>query len=474
MRPKIPKCCTLAVEASTGRAYDPKLTLCGQDIPFIGNTTFRFLGAPVSVPNIQEKVRQDIVTKLESMLSRVDASLVTCRQKLRLFRDAICPRLTWDLSITEYPVSWIEKNLDSLITRYLKQWTGLARPANTSRLFLPKSLGGFELPLISTMYKKLQCAKAATLMFSRDPLVAHLATKRTLGEASATRQVFKPFRQVVEAMQEDPGANRRVIAAAAKETVIQRDIQSHLEHCQSLSIQGQTVRQFQDRAAELWAQIVMNLPDEVMRFALNSVTNTLPHNANLHLWGKKPTPVCQLCPERQTLQHVLNHCSVALRMRRYNIRHDDILLSLYKFAASHLHREDCITVDLPGKNYCFPQDVTTTDSRPDLVIWNTKSIYLVELTVPFETGFEAAVQRKQGRYGDLLVRCATTRTAYMTTLEIGSRGFINTKGFDDFYNHLTPSTRKERKELEKEIVGKCLVHSHGIWCKRNWQNEAPI
>lgn len=131
-------------------------------------------------------------------------------------------------------------------------------------------------------------------------------------------------------------------------------------------------------------------------------------------------------------------------------------------------------MDLPGKNYCFPQDVTTTDSRPDLVIWNTKSIYLVELTVPFETGFEAAVQRKQGRYGDLLVRCATTRTAYMTTLEIGSRGFINTKGFDDFYNHLTPSTRKERKELEKEIVGKCLVHSHGIWCKRNWQNEAPI
>ena len=76
------------------RVYDPKLTLCGQDIPFIGNTTFRFLGAPVSVHNIHEKVRSDIVTKLESMLSQVDATLVTCRQKLRLYRDAICPRLT--------------------------------------------------------------------------------------------------------------------------------------------------------------------------------------------------------------------------------------------------------------------------------------------------------------------------------------------------------------------------------------------
>ena len=120
-------------------------------------------------------------------------------------------------------------------------------------MFLPTSLGSFELPLITTMYKKVQCAKAAILMFSRDPRVAHLATKRTRREASATRQVFKPFRQVIEAMQENPGANRRVIAAAAKETVIQRDIQSHLEHCQSLSIQGPTVRQFQDRAAKLWA-----------------------------------------------------------------------------------------------------------------------------------------------------------------------------------------------------------------------------
>ena len=113
-------------------------------------------------------------------------------------------------------------------------------------------------------------------------------------------------------------------------------------------------------------------------------------------------------------------------------------------------REREVTVDLPGKNYCFPQDVTTTDSRPDLVIWKKKSIYLIELTVPFDTGFEAAVQRKQGRYGDLLAQCATKRTAYMTTLEIGSRGFINTKGFDIFNNHLTPSTKKAGVERAGE------------------------
>ena len=50
-------------------------------------------------------------------------------------------------------------------------------------------------------------AKTASLMFSRDSLVCHLATQRTLAEASAQRQAFKPFQQVIEMMQENPGAS---------------------------------------------------------------------------------------------------------------------------------------------------------------------------------------------------------------------------------------------------------------------------
>ena len=137
-------------------------------------------------------------------------------------------------------------------------------------------------------------------------------------------------------MKEDPGASQKTLAARAKGRVAEVDASVHLEQCRTLSVQGQTVRQFEDRAADLWSQTVLTSPDHMMRFALNAVTDTLPHNANLHLWGKKPSPKCQLCPERQTLQHVLNHCCVALERRRYNQRHDDVLQSLYNFISSHL------------------------------------------------------------------------------------------------------------------------------------------
>ena len=57
-------------------------------------------------------------------------------------------------------------------------------------------------------------------MSSRDPLVRHLASQKTLAVASAVRQNFKPYQQVVEAMRVDPGANRKAVADLAKETVV--------------------------------------------------------------------------------------------------------------------------------------------------------------------------------------------------------------------------------------------------------------
>ena len=233
-------------------------------------------------------------------------------------------------------------------------------------------------------------------------------------------------------------------------------------------MQGQTVRQFEDRAADLWSQTILTSPDHMMRFALNAMTDTLPHNANLHLWGKKPSPKCQLCPERQTLQHVLNHCCVALERRRYNQRHDDVLQSLYNFISSHLQPGHQVTADLPGEHYCFPQDVATTDSRPDIVIWSEQSIILVELTIPFEPGMDAAAERKQAKYADLLARCRTTRHAHLITIEVGSRGFINATCFDKLYSQLSNSKQSERRELEAEITRKVIARSHDIWCQRNW------
>ena len=140
MKPKVPKCYSLAVQASSGRMYVPQLSLCRQTIPFIGSSTFRLLGTPGTVHNSQEKARAALIKKLQTLLSNVDVTQLTSHQKLRVFRDGVCPRLTWDISTVDFPISWVEMSLDTLAFKYLKRWTGLAKSANTNCLFLPKSM----------------------------------------------------------------------------------------------------------------------------------------------------------------------------------------------------------------------------------------------------------------------------------------------------------------------------------------------
>ena len=55
------------------------------------------------------------------MLNAVDQSPVTRRQKLKLYKQGVCPRLNWLLTIEEFPISLIERNLEAPATRYLKR-----------------------------------------------------------------------------------------------------------------------------------------------------------------------------------------------------------------------------------------------------------------------------------------------------------------------------------------------------------------
>ena len=57
-------------------------------------------------------------------------------------------------------------------------------------------------------------------------------------------------------------------------------------------------------------------------FLIKSVYDVLPSPTNLHIWGKRKTPNCQLCARKGSLQHILSSCPKALGDGRYRWRHD--------------------------------------------------------------------------------------------------------------------------------------------------------
>ena len=97
----------------------------------------------------------------------------------------------------------------------------------------------------------------------------------------------------------------------------------------------------------------------------------------------------------QTLLHVLNNCEVALKLRRYNQRHDRVLDQITKLAQTHLADTYYITADLSEDRYHFPSHITPTNLRPDLVLWSDvkRRLYIVELTICFESGYKEAAAK---------------------------------------------------------------------------------
>ena len=246
-----------------------------------------------------------------------------------------------------------------------------------------------------------------------------------MADETSIRAAFKPHQQVIEVLKDDPGASNRQIIRSVKDRVMAADNSRRLEDCRQLEleVQGDISRRFDDQASSIWAQVLWKLPEKVMKFAINAVQDTLPHNANPHLWKKLPSPNCPMCSDRQTLLHALDHCPVALQNRCYNQGHDAVLELLYRFTCTHRSSHQQVIVDLPYHPYCFPAPFACTDSRPDLVIWSKEqaSIHLAELTVLFKTTREDAAMRKRERYSELLQECSrTAKVARLITVEVGS------------------------------------------------------
>ena len=196
-------------------------------------------------------------------------------------------------------------------------------------MFLPKAHGGLDLPSLTTTYKKLPIIEAAAYSCSRDHLVRAIANQETRKEANQQKPAFKPYQEVIKAMQDDPGGSAKQLSTRAKKQVEAADTETRLSHSTSLAVQNQPLKDKVSRAPHLWSSVITTLPERVLKYALNSLTDTLPYSASLHLWKKLPSPACRLCGQRQTLLHVLNACPYALQKRRYNTRHNAILQAIY-------------------------------------------------------------------------------------------------------------------------------------------------
>ena len=127
---------------------------------------------------------------------------------------------------------------------------------------------------------------------------------------------------------------------------------------------------------------------------------------------------------------------------------------------------------LKSEIYHFPHHITPTNLRPDVVWWSEqkKELWLLKLTVSFETRVADARASKRAKYHDLVVvgRDAGYRVKLITT-EVGSRGMME----DEAFNELREAIEAPRKVftiLCLQIIRATILESFNIWGCRNVAN----
>ena len=224
-----------------------------------------------------------------------------------------------------------------------------------------------------------------------------------------------------------------------------------------------------------WKASLAGLSEVTYSFAVKSLVDCLPTNSNLSLWKKVLSDKCGSCgTNRQTLLHVLNNCP--MKMKLYTWRHDNVLLKLRNFVSSFLPSLE-IHCDLLIQNNTIcdinigtiPVDMFLTNMRPDLVVIDRvkKSVIILELTVPFETNFVAAQERKCSKYAPVISGLEEAGfKCDFHSLEVGSRG-IAANGTCSTLRKICGSSKKETRDFVYSLMKVSLKCSYVIFKEKD-------
>ena len=80
------------------------------------------------------------------------------------------------------------------------------------------------------------------------------------------------------------------------------------------------------------------------------------------------------------------------------------------------------------------------------MVWSDDAceVWVIELTICFETNYEEASTRKTNRYTDLMEQISGSNfDGELVTLEVGSRGFLSLPSFDTLQKQLLQCSKHQ-------------------------------
>ena len=141
----------------------------------------------------------------------------------------------------------------------------------------------------------------------------------------------------------------------------------------------------------LWSRAQSKLPPNIFNFTITYLINTFATRKYVYLWGLSNTSECSFCLQPESLLHIVAACKTYLDQGRFSWRHNSALRFLAQAVQPVNSSKLC--VDLPG--YLSPCIITVDSHRPDMLLSIADNLYIIELTVGFETNLAKSARRRE-------------------------------------------------------------------------------
>ena len=223
--------------------------------------------------------------------------------------------------------------------------------------------------------------------------------------------------------------------------------------------------------SSFWSTVQQNMPRNTFNFSIKYLNNTLPTRKNLCKWSISQSSACSFCLQSETLQHVISSCKCYLEEGRCTWRHNSVLLYLANTFSS---LSPCkVYADLPS--FTSPCLITGDSFRPDLLLLTGNSVlYILELTLCFETNMQVNSIRKANKYNRLINDLSSTYNKVTSVnLSMGALGVMSSS-CDSLLSLLQDLSfdKLVQKRIIMKTINIAIRTSHFIFCQRNkpWNN----
>ena len=398
----------------------------------------------------------EVLDLLLELMSKIDSLSCHPKNKLLIYHQLVLSKLSWHLTVADLSNTWVVQNLDSIVTRYMRQWLDLLVSATLSTLVLKKSKYGIHLILLSTKFTQCQNVIRNALKTSTN-LDINVMCAATSNGSNIQYDQYKNTKQVL--------------------TATQKDHEDHINH--ELTSQGfimsSILKLSNSKNRSLWSTVQQNMPKNIWNFIIKYLNNTLPTRKNLYKWSLSDSPSCSFCLYPETLQHVLSSCKSYLEDGRYTWRHNSVLLSI---AHSFLSLQRCrLYVDLPS--FPSPSLITSDSLRPDLLLISPdNTLYILELTVGFKTNIELNSKCKATKY-DPLIQNLHSQYRTITFINVSMSALGIYKAASDIILTMMKdlgSYNSVQKSIIKKIINIAVRSTYYVFCCRNktWTDPALL